>query len=107
VHKLWWTENRKQAAFYKRFPRFEAICRVEFEKIMGKKTDSAEALNKVLPIKCFLSMLQGLKPCTCELLIDNPTCYGLFFFQSSNLITPCEVPNHLFPLESMLIALTL
>jgi CRP-like cAMP-binding protein len=48
----------KEAAFYKRFPRFETICRVEFEKMMGKKADSAEAFANKNPEEKYLHLLK-------------------------------------------------
>jgi CRP-like cAMP-binding protein len=48
----------KEAAFYKKFPRFEAICRVEFEKMMGEKADKAEALAQKSPEERYLHLLE-------------------------------------------------
>ncbi len=48
----------KEAALYKRFPRFEAICRVEFEKMMGKKADSEEAFAHKNPEEKYLHLLK-------------------------------------------------
>ena len=39
----------KEAELYQQVPRFEAICRREFEKMMGKKTDETIAFSRKTP----------------------------------------------------------
>jgi CRP-like cAMP-binding protein len=53
--------SEKEAALYKRFPRFEAICRVEFEKMMGQKTEETEAFTRKSPEEKYLQ-LQAQRP---------------------------------------------
>ncbi len=53
--------TEKEAALYKRFPRFEAICRVEFEKMVGQKNEETEAFTRKTPEGKYLS-LQATRP---------------------------------------------
>ncbi len=48
----------KEAVLYKKFPRFETICRVEFEKMMGEKTDSVAAFASKNPEEKYLYLLK-------------------------------------------------
>ena len=48
----------KEAALYQRFPRFESICRVEFEKMVGQKADSVAALVSRNPEEKYLNLLK-------------------------------------------------
>ena len=48
----------KEAALYKKFPRFETICRVEFEKIMSEKADNLENFNGKNPEEKYLDLLK-------------------------------------------------
>lgn len=49
--------TEKEAALYQRFPRFEAICRVEFEKMMGQKAEENEAFTRKSPEDKYLWLL--------------------------------------------------
>lgn len=53
--------SEKEAALYQRFPRFEAICRVEFEKMMGQKAEQSEAFARKTPEEKYL-LLQVERP---------------------------------------------
>ncbi len=48
----------KEAAFYRSFPRFEAMCRVEFEKMMGEKADQVEAFAQKDPEERYVFLLE-------------------------------------------------
>jgi len=48
----------KEAALYQQFPRFETICRVEFEKMMGAKVTRAELFNHMKPEDRYLKLLK-------------------------------------------------
>ncbi|QLG46897.1 Crp/Fnr family transcriptional regulator [Costertonia aggregata] len=48
----------KEAALYKKFPRFEAICRIEFEKMMGEKADALEKFMRKSPEEKYLDILE-------------------------------------------------
>ncbi|MBM1106241.1 Crp/Fnr family transcriptional regulator [Aurantibacter crassamenti] len=50
--------TEKEKALYKRFPRFEAICRVEFEKMMGEKVDDFEKFVGKTPEEKYLYVLK-------------------------------------------------
>ncbi|MEO9894392.1 Crp/Fnr family transcriptional regulator [Aurantibacter sp.] len=47
----------KEAALYKKYPRFETICRVEFEKMMGEKIAGIERFNALNPENKYLDLL--------------------------------------------------
>ena len=47
----------KETALYKQFPRFESICRVEFEKMMGAKADEVAAFTLKTPEEKYLHLL--------------------------------------------------
>ncbi|MEQ8807500.1 MAG: Crp/Fnr family transcriptional regulator [Imperialibacter sp.] len=48
----------KEAAFYKKFPRFETMCRMEFERMMGEKADKVEAFAQKSPEERYLYLLE-------------------------------------------------
>lgn len=48
----------KEAVLFKRFPRFETICRVEFEKIMGTNEHKLAAFNAHNPEEKYLVLLE-------------------------------------------------
>lgn len=48
----------KEATLYKRFPRFETVCRIEFEKLMGQKADSVAAFVSKNREEKYLSLLK-------------------------------------------------
>lgn len=47
----------KEAALYKKFPRFEAICRVEFEKMMGAMMEEKASFAQKDPEAKYLHLL--------------------------------------------------
>lgn len=49
---------QKEAELYMKIPRFETICRVEFEKMMGEKMDEKESFLGKTPEEKYLSVLQ-------------------------------------------------
>ncbi|MRI01608.1 cyclic nucleotide-binding domain-containing protein [Kriegella sp. EG-1] len=49
----------KEAMLYKKYPRFETICRVEFEKMMGEKIAGIERFNALSPEKKYLDLLKN------------------------------------------------
>jgi len=51
--------SEKEAALYRKFPRFEAICRVEFEKMMGEKVDDLENFSAKSPEDRYLYILEN------------------------------------------------
>ncbi|MEQ9374992.1 MAG: Crp/Fnr family transcriptional regulator [Imperialibacter sp.] len=48
----------KEAAFYKKFPRFETMCRMEFERMMGEKADKVEAFAQKSPEERYMYLLE-------------------------------------------------
>ncbi len=47
----------KEAALYKRFPRFETICRVEFEKMIGANEHKLATFNAQTPEEKYRTLL--------------------------------------------------
>jgi len=48
----------KESALYKKYPRFEAVCRQEFEKMMGEQADIKEKFMSKNPEDKYLNILK-------------------------------------------------
>ncbi len=46
----------KEAALYQKFPRFETICRVEFEKMMGVKVADSQRFGHLKPEERYVQL---------------------------------------------------
>ena len=49
---------QKEKLLYNRFPSFETICRIEFEKLIGKKWNKKEEFLKKTPEEKYLYLLE-------------------------------------------------